>query len=490
MDGLQNADAVTLRKWIVEGECTAEEATQACLDQIARVNPKVHAYLHVSEETALEAARKVDADRAASKPLGALAGVPVAVKDNICIQHMPATCASRMLEHFMPPFDAHVIEKIKAAGGIIIGKCNLDEFAMGSSTENSAFGPTCNPWDTACIPGGSSGGSAAAVASRTAPLALGSDTGGSIRQPASLCGVVGMKPTYGMVSRYGVVAFASSLDQIGPLARSVPDAALLMDVIAGPDTRDSTSLPDAGGDFLKAVQSPPDPKTLTVGVPREFFEEGLDAEVAKSVQAAIDVYANLGASIKEVSLPHAKYSIGTYYILATAEASSNLARYDGVHYGFRSSEIDDIISLYSQSRKEGFGDEVKRRIMLGTFVLSSGYFDAYYTKAQKVRQLICDDFNKVFDEVDVIVGPASPTPAFKIGEKSSDPLAMYLSDIYTISTNLAGICGICVPCGYTASGLPVGMQLQGQVNDDAKLLQMARIYEQATNWEAVPEIAK
>ncbi|HEV3448959.1 MAG TPA: Asp-tRNA(Asn)/Glu-tRNA(Gln) amidotransferase subunit GatA, partial [Gemmataceae bacterium] len=414
--------------------------------------------------------------------LGLLAGLPVAVKDVLCVKDQPTTCGSKMLEHFRPPYDAHVITRLRQADAVLLGKTNMDEFAMGSSTENSAFQVTRNPWDLQRIPGGSSGGSAAAVAARETPLALGSDTGGSIRQPASLCGVVGMKPTYGRVSRFGLVAFASSLDQVGPFARDVSGAALLLEAIAGHDPRDSTSVDKPVPAYSKSVDQPVKP--LTIGVPKEYFGSGLDAEVEQNVRSALKVYAQLGATIKEVSLPNSPFAVAVYYLIATAEASSNLARYDGVHYGYRAKQFTDLIDMYSRSRGEGFGAEVKRRIMLGTYALSSGYKDAYYVKALKVRRLIKEDFDRAFAECDVIMGPTSPTPAFKIGERIDDPLAMYLVDIYTISCNLAGLPGISIPCGFTRAGLPIGLQILAPPFEEEKLLRVARMHERATDWHA------
>ncbi len=406
----------------------------------------------------------------------------MAIKDVLCIRGQPTTCGSKILEHFVPPYDAHVITALRQADAVLLGKTNCDEFAMGSSTENSAYQTTCNPWDLERIPGGSSGGSAAAVAACEAPLALGTDTGGSIRQPASLCGVVGLKPTYGRVSRFGLVAYASSLDQIGPFAHDVADAALLLEVIAGHDSRDSTSVDKPVPSYRQALDQPVKP--LAIGVAREYFGAGLDTEVEQSVRQAIDVFRQQGVTIKEISLPHSPYAIAVYYLVATAEASSNLARYDGVHYGHRAASFENLIDMYCASRGEGFGAEVKRRIMLGTYALSSGYKDAYYLKALKVRRLIKEDFDKAFAECDVVAGPTSPTPAFKIGERTQDPLTMYLSDIYTISCNLAGLPGISVPCGFTASGLPIGLQLLAPPFEEAKLLRVARQYEAAAQWHA------
>ena len=461
-------------------EITAEALTREFLQAIQQREPQVRAFLHIDEAGALEQARNIDARRQRGEPLGPLAGLPVAIKDVLCGRGQPATCGSKILQNYRPPYDAHVISRLRQADAVLIGRTNMDEFAMGSSTENSAFQITRNPWDPERIPGGSSGGSAAAVAAGEAPLALGTDTGGSIRQPAALCGVVGMKPTYGRVSRFGLVAFASSLDQIGPISRDVPGAALLLDTIAGHDPRDSTSVDRPAPACRQTVEQPVGP--LTLGVVREHFDEGLDAEVERSVREALKVYEGLGAKIEEVSLPHSKYAIAAYYLVATAEASSNLARYDGVHFGHRSTEHKDLIDMYCRSRGDGFGAEVKRRIMLGTYALSSGYKDAYYLKALKVRRLIHDDFAKVFTRCDAILGPTSPTPAFKIGERSTDPLAMYLADIYTISANLSGIPGISIPCGFTKTGLPIGLQILAAPFEEEKLLRIARMFERATDW--------
>jgi aspartyl-tRNA(Asn)/glutamyl-tRNA(Gln) amidotransferase subunit A len=467
---------------------SAEAITRAFLDAIRQRDGVVKAFLHLDSAAALEQARAVDAKRKAGKSLGPLAGVPVAVKDVLCTKGARTTCGSKILQAFMPPYDAHVITALRNADAVIVGKTNMDEFAMGSSTENSAFHVTRNPWDLSRSPGGSSGGSAAAVAAGEVPVALGTDTGGSVRQPASFCGVVGMKPTYGRVSRFGLVAFASSLDQIGPFGRSVADVAKLMEVIVGHDPRDSTSVDRPAPPYHDSLDEPIRP--LTIGVPREYFGEGLDAEVERAVRAAVAVYAGLGAAIKEFSLPHSRFAVATYYLVATAEASSNLARYDGAHYGHRAAkwnpetekEFGRLAALYSATRAEGFGAEVKRRIMLGTYALSSGYYDAYYLKALKVRRLIKDDFDKAFAECDVVLGPTAPTPAFKIGEKVEDPLAMYLSDVYTISANLAGIPGLSLPCGFTAAGLPIGLQIQAAPFEEEKLLRVARMYERETDW--------
>jgi aspartyl-tRNA(Asn)/glutamyl-tRNA(Gln) amidotransferase subunit A len=474
--------AVELLGLLSCGEITSEALTGSFLQVIRQRDPQVRAFLHVDETTALEQARSVDAKRKRGEALGLLAGLPVAVKDVLCVKDQPTTCGSKMLEHFRPPYDAHVITRLRQADAVLLGKTNMDEFAMGSSTENSAFQVTHNPWDLERIPGGSSGGSAAAVAAQETPLALGSDTGGSIRQPASLCGVVGMKPTYGRVSRFGLVAFASSLDQVGPFARDVSGAALLLEAIAGHDPRDSTSVDKPVPAYSKSVDQPVKP--LTIGVPKEYFGSGLDAEVEQNVRSALKVYAQLGATIKEVSLPNSPFAVAVYYLIATAEASSNLARYDGVHYGYRAKQFTDLIDMYSRSRGEGFGAEVKRRIMLGTYALSSGYKDAYYVKALKVRRLIKEDFDRAFAECDVIMGPTSPTPAFKIGERIDDPLAMYLVDIYTISCNLAGLPGISIPCGFTRAGLPIGLQILAPPFEEEKLLRVARMHERATDWHA------
>ena len=466
-------------------EFTAVEAADACLAAIARLDPKIKAFLSVDPEGARRRAAAIDQRLAAGENVGLLAGIPVAVKDNMCTADgQPTTCASRILKGWKAPYNAHVVERLLAEGAVIVGKTNLDEFAMGSSTENSAYGATRNPWDLDRVPGGSSGGSAAAVASRMVPIALGSDTGGSIRQPAALCGVVGMKPTYGRVSRYGLVAFASSLDQIGPFARNLMDAALLLQATAGEDARDSTCVSNRDQpvpDYLATLEQPVLP--LRIGLPRQFFGEGLDPEVGKIVREALAVYERLGATLVEIDLPHSTdYSIATYYIVATSEASSNLARYDGVHYGYRSSDHGDMIDMYMRSRAQGFGDEVKRRIMLGTYALSSGYYDAYYKKALQVRRLIRRDFEQAFAKVDCIMGPTSPTAAFRVGEKADNPLAMYLSDVYTVSCNLAAIAGISVPCGFTAGGLPVGLQVLTDVFTEDRLLRISRLYERETAW--------
>jgi aspartyl-tRNA(Asn)/glutamyl-tRNA(Gln) amidotransferase subunit A len=462
------------------GDTSAEALTGEFLQVIRRRDPQVRAFLRVDEAAALDQARAVDGKRRRGEPLGPLAGVPVAVKDVLCTHGQPTTCGSKILEHFVPPYDAHVITRLKQADAVLLGKTNLDEFAMGSSTENSAYQVTRNPWDLGHIPGGSSGGSAAAVASCQAPLALGTDTGGSVRQPAGLCGVVGLKPTYGRVSRFGLIAYASSLDQVGPFAHDVADAALLLEVIAGHDPRDSTSVEVPVPPYSQTVEQPVRP--LTIGVAREYFGEGLDPEVEQAVRAALRVYERLGATVTDLSLPHSRYAIAAYYLVATAEASSNLARYDGVHYGHRADTYDNLIDMYCRSRGEGFGKEVKRRIMLGTYALSSGYKDAYYLKALKVRRLIKDDFDQAFAACDVVLGPTSPTAAFRVGEKVEDPLAMYLSDIYTISANLVGNAGLSIPCGFTRAGLPIGLQILAPPFAEDKLLRVARMYERETDW--------
>ena len=462
-------------------EVSAREATQACLDQIARVDGAIHAFISHDAADALAQADAADKELSqGGRTARCLLGVPIAVKDVLAVKNQPLNCASKILGNFISPYDATVIEKLKAAGAIVFGRLNMDEFAMGSSTENSAFGLTRNPWDTTRVPGGSSGGSAAAVAADECIASLGSDTGGSIRQPAALCGCVGLKPTYGRVSRYGLVAFASSLDQIGPFTKDVRDAATLLGVLSGVDPRDSTSVPQPVPDYAAALTG--DIKGLKLGLPREYLIGGLDPEVKAAVDAAVKKFTELGAEIVEISLPHTDYAVATYYIIATAEASANLARFDGIRYGARV-EGADPIELYARTRGAGFGPEVKRRIILGTYVLSSGYHDAYYLQAQKVRTLIRNDFLRAFEKVDAIVTPTTPTAAFRAGEKSGDPLQMYLSDIFTISCNLAGIPGISLPCGFTkAPKLPIGLQLLGQPFGEASLLKIAHAYEQSTPW--------
>lgn len=461
-------------------QISSVELIKAIIARTKAVEPRVHAFNSFDEADALKQAEASDARRAAGQSRGPLDGIPVGLKDVIAVEGQPLTASSRMLGNFVSPYDATVTTKLKHAGAICWGRLNLDEFAMGSSTENSAFGPTSNPWDLTRVPGGSSGGSAAALAAGEAIATLGSDTGGSIRQPAALCGVVGLKPTYGLVSRFGLIAFASSLDQIGPFTRTVEDAAILLGAIAGHDERDSTSFKTDIPNYRAELATCKGPWKL--GIPKEYFGEGLDPEVGAAVEQAIAFYKAQGCEIKEVSLPHTRYCLDTYYIIATAEASSNLARYDGIRYGHRSKDAKDIVDLYFKSRAEGFGPEVKRRIILGTYVLSSGYYDAYYGRAQKVRTLIRQDFLKAYQDVDALITPTSPVPAFKIGEKS-DPLAMYLCDIYTIGVNLAGLPGISVPCGFTKAGLPIGLQLIGQPFQEANLLAIANTYERAHEWK-------
>ena len=470
-----------LRKRLDDRSISARDVVIACLERIKNVDPQIHAFLHVNEDDALEQADQADRVLGLGPGHGRpLLGIPVAIKDVIAVKEQPLTCGSKILGGFISPYDATVIERLKNAGAIIFGRLNMDEFAMGSSTENSAFGTSKNPWDLSRIPGGSSGGSAAAVAADECIAALGSDTGGSIRQPAALCGCVGFKPTYGRVSRYGLVAFASSLDQIGPLTKTVGDAALLLEILSGADPRDSTSVPEPVPAYHHTLNG--QIKGLKVGLAKEYLVGGVAPEVDRAVRAAVDQLQELGAEIEEVSLPHTDYAVATYYIIATAEASANLARFDGIRYGLRVPGADPI-ELYSNTRGAGFGAEVKRRVILGTYVLSSGYYDAYYLRAQKVRTLIRDDFLKAFDKVDAIVTPTTPTAAFKIGEKSGDPLQMYLSDIFTISCNLAGICGISIPCGFTENPkLPIGLQFLGKPFGEETILKLADAFERSTSW--------
>ncbi|MEW6681681.1 MAG: Asp-tRNA(Asn)/Glu-tRNA(Gln) amidotransferase subunit GatA [Nitrospirota bacterium] len=461
-------------------QVSARDLYQSIESRIAAVEPDLHAYLLLTRDLARQQADEADRRLASGEGVTALTGIPIALKDNLCTTGIKTTCASKILEGFVPPYDATVVDRLRSAGAVFAGKTNMDEFAMGSSTENSAFGVTKNPWSRDRIPGGSSGGSAAAVAADACLGAFGSDTGGSIRQPAACCGVVGLKPTYGRVSRYGLVAFASSLDQIGPFAKDVEDCALLLNAVAGHDPNDSTSAdvprPDYTTDLRTGVRG------LRVGVPKEYFVPGMDRAVEESVKAAVRVLEREGATIEEVSLPHTEYAVAVYYLLATAEASSNLARYDGVKYGFRAKSPANLMDLYFRTRAEGFGPEVKRRIMLGTYALSSGYYDAYYAKAQRVRTLIKRDFDRVFERVDVIATPTAPTPAFRIGEKTQDPLQMYLSDIFTISVNLAGVPALSLPCGFSTEGLPIGLQLIGKPFAEATILRAAAAYEGATEW--------
>jgi aspartyl-tRNA(Asn)/glutamyl-tRNA(Gln) amidotransferase subunit A len=466
------------RAVIDKGEVSPLELTEAIFKRIEAVEDKVKAYVTLTRDQALNQA-KDPGNRMKEESKAALFGIPVAIKDNICTEGIRTTCSSKILENFIPPYDSTVIKKLKGQGSILVGKTNLDEFAMGSSTENSAFGHTRNPWDITRIPGGSSGGSAAAVSADMCIAALGSDTGGSIRQPAAFCGVVGLKPTYGRVSRYGLVAFASSLDQIGPITKNVKDAAILLNVISGHDPNDSTSAGIYVPDFTSVIGQ--DIKGLKLGVPKEYFMEGMDREVEEAVKNAISKLESLGAIPVEISLPHTRYAVAAYYILATSEASSNLARYDGVKYGLRV-EGQDLVDMYMKTREKGFGAEVKRRIILGTYTLSSGYYDAYYKKAQQVRTLIKQDFDRAFKKVDAIVTPTTPSPAFKAGEKTEDPLQMYLADIFTISVNLAGVPGISIPCGFTLNNLPVGLQIIGKHFDEETILKIAYAYEQSTDW--------
>ncbi len=466
--------------YLASGKFTAVELAQSVIDRILAVDNDVQAYLTLMPEEALAQAHAADERRAAGED-APLLGIPLAIKDVLCTEGIPTTCGSRILENFVPPYDGTAVARLKAAGAIIMGKTNTDEFAMGSSTENSAFFTTHNPWDLSRVPGGSSGGSGAAVAAGECLGALGTDTGGSVRQPAALCGVVGLKPTYGRVSRYGLVAFASSLDQIGVLTKNVTDAALLLGVIAGHDPRDSTSMDVPVPDYNSGLQDNDGLEGMRVGVPKEYFIEGMQPEVEMAVRAAVDQLPGLGAEIIEVSLPHTDYALPVYYIIAQAEASANLARYDGVRYGLRVDD-DDLIEMYKASRGRGFGPEVKRRIMLGTYALSAGYYDAYYLKAQKARTLIKADFDATFEQVDVIVAPTSPTTAFRIGEKTDDPLQMYLSDVFTLSMNLAGICGLSLPCGFDTGGLPIGLQVMGPAFGEEAVLRVAHAYEEATEW--------
>jgi len=476
-----------LSKLLNAGQISATELVQEMYKRIEEIDGEINAYITLCKEEALRQAGEVDEARKRGETLHPLAGIPIAIKDNICVRNYQTSCGSKILAGFKPPYDATVVERVKNAGMVILGKTNMDEFAMGSSNETSYYGIVRNPWNKEKIPGGSSGGSAAAVAAGEAILALGSDTGGSIRQPASLCGVVGLKPTYGRVSRYGLVAFASSLDQIGPITKDVEDAALLLQVIAGWDEHDSTSVPQEVPDYIELIKR--DIKGLKIGLPYEYFGEGLDEEVREALEEAVRLLEGMGAEVVWVHLPHTEYAIACYYIICTAEASSNLARYDGVQYGYRA-KSDDMIQMYKRTRAEGFGAEVKRRIMLGTYVLSAGYYEAYYLKGMKVRTLIKEDFDKAFREVDCIITPTSPTPAFGIGEKLDDPLKMYLSDIYTISANLAGIPAVSIPCGFSKDGLPIGMQIMGKPFDEVTILQVGYAYQQETNFhKCMPELA-
>ena len=462
-----------------KGELSSVEATKALLARIEAVEGTVNAFITVTPEEAQKDAEAADR-RIAAGDMQPLTGIPVALKDIFLTKGVRTTCASRILDNFIPPYDATSVARLKEQGMVLVGKLNQDEFAMGSSTESSHYGKTRNPWNLECIPGGSSGGSAAAIAAREATATLGTDTGGSIRQPASHCGCVGLKPTYGRVSRYGVIAYASSLDQVGPVTRDVTDCAIMLGAVAGFDPKDSTSVDLPVPDYTKALI--PDVKGLKIGLPREYFIAGLDPDVQKAMDEAIATYKGLGAEFVEITLPHTDYAVATYYLIATAEASSNLARYDGVRFGHRSDQAQGLIDMYRKSRSEGFGEEVKRRIMLGTYALSSGYYDAYYLKAQKVRTLIMQDFLRAFERVDLILTPVAPTPAFRIGEKASDPLQMYISDIFTIPVNMAGTCGISVPAGISRAGLPIGLQLIGKPFGEETIIRAAYAFEQATEW--------
>ena len=472
-----------LHNQLVNKQRSAVEITQEALNRIEKLEPQVHSFLQVTQEKALEKARLVDAKIAAGEEIGLLAGIPIGIKDNMCTKGIHTTCASKFLENFIPPYESTVTQKLADAGAVMVGKTNLDEFAMGSSCETSAYEITANPWDLSRVPGGSSGGSAAAVAAQECTVSLGSDTGGSIRLPASFCGVVGMKPTYGLVSRYGLVAFASSLDQIGPFSRSVEDAAILLNQIAGYDPKDSTSLKVDIPNYTEGLKPDFKPRgKLRIGIIKETFGEGLDSQVEQAVTKAIDILQELGAEIHVISCPRFRYGLPSYYIIAPSEASANLARYDGVKYGYRAQEADNLLSMYTRTRSTGFGAEVKRRIMIGTYTLSAGYYDAYYLKAQKVRTLIKQDFDNAFKQVDVLACPTAPIAAFKTGEKTSDPLNMYLTDLMTIPVNLAGLPGISIPCGFNDEGIPIGLQLIGNVLREDQLFQVAYAYEQATDW--------
>jgi aspartyl-tRNA(Asn)/glutamyl-tRNA(Gln) amidotransferase subunit A len=474
------ATARSIREQIAAGEASALEICEEHLARIERGNPVLNAFNTIVAERAVERAARLDRRRAAGDRLGPLAGIPVALKDNLCVKGVRTTASSRILDQFVPPYDATVVQKLEAADAIVVGKTNCDEFAMGSSNENSAYGPVRNPWATDRTPGGSSGGSAAAVAARLVPLALGSDTGGSIRQPAAMTGVVGLKPTYGRVSRYGLIALASSLDQIGPFARTVRDAAAMLTVLSGADSADSTAAPEPVPDFETALTG--DIRNIRIGVPRAFIASGVDEQVLRAFNAALQVMSDSGATLVDIELPHAKYAVPVYYLVMTAEASSNLARYDGVRYGHRAAGAENLKTMYSRTRDEGFGAEAKRRIMLGTYVLSAGYYDAYYLKALQVRTLLRRDYEQAFEKVDVVAMPTSPTAAFRLGEKTSDPLQMYLADVFTVSANLTGSPAISLPCGFTSDRLPIGLQLTGRMFDEATLLRVGDAYERATDW--------
>jgi aspartyl-tRNA(Asn)/glutamyl-tRNA(Gln) amidotransferase subunit A len=486
MAELWELGATDLRETISRGEASCREVAEAHLRRIDGVDGKVRALITVSADQALAQADRLDEARSRGEALPPLGGLPLVLKDNLCTRGMRTTCGSRVLGDWQPPYDATATRLVREAGAVVVGKANMDEFAMGSSTENSGLFPSRNPWDLERVPGGSSGGSAAAVAARMVPFSLGSDTGGSIRQPASFCGITGVKPTYGRVSRYGLVAFASSLDQIGPLARSVQDAALLLGVLARHDPQDSTSAPLDPVDYTAALDG--GVRGLRVGVPREYFAQGIHPEVREAVEAALDRYRELGAVVEETSTPHVDYALASYYIIAPAEASSNLARYDGVRYGIRSREADDVIGMFETTRDEGFGDEVKHRIMLGTYALSAGYYDAYYDRALRVRTLVRGDLDRCWERFDLLVTPTAPEVAFRLGEKTADPLAMKLGDICTIPVNMAGTCALSIPCGFSGE-LPIGMQLIGRPFDEATLLRAAHAYEQSTDWHTrLPEV--
>ncbi len=483
---LYEKPAHVLHDMLVNKEITSVELTEDVLARIDEVEGDVQAYLTITKDEALAQAKAVDEKIAKGEEISFLEGIPGAIKDNICTKGVKTTCASKILEHFVPPYDATVMTKLKAENPVILGKLNMDEFAMGGSTENSAYHPTCNPWNTECVPGGSSGGSAASVAAGTSIWSLGSDTGGSIRQPASFCGVVGLKPTYGRVSRYGLVAYGSSLDQIGPVTRDVTDCANILNIIAGHDEMDSTSSEAAVPDFTKALVE--DVKGLKIGLPKEYFVKGMDPEVEKAIRTAIEKYKEMGAEVVEISLPHTDYAISAYYLIAPAEAATNLQRYDGVSYGERV-DGEDLVAMMTNTRTEKFGEEVKRRIVIGNYALSAGYYDAYYLKAMKVRTLVAQDYAKAFEQVDVIMAPVAPTTAFKIGEMSGDPLQMYLQDACTVPLNLAGLPGISIPCGMSSKGMPIGLQIIGKALDEETIIRAAYTYEQSQDYhKQMPQI--
>jgi len=485
---LLNKSLKELNSLIKEKEIKPSELLKELLDRIKETEPKLNAYITVCEEEAVKRAEIADREleKLSKDEVPELFGIPISIKDNINVENVRMTCASKMLENFVSPYDATVVKKLREKGAIFVGKNNLDEFAMGSSTETSYFGPTKNPWDLERVPGGSSGGSAASVAARSAIASLGSDTGGSIRQPAALCGVVGLKPTYGRVSRFGLTAFASSLDQIGPITKNVEDAAYLLNIISGQDAKDATSARVPVPDFLAGLNN--EVKGLKVGLPKEYFVEGIEPEVKEKVLEAVKKLESLGVEVVEISLPHTEYAVETYYIIAPAEASSNLGRFDGVRYTYRAKDYKGLVDMFCKTRARGFGDEVKRRIMIGTYTLSAGYYDAYYLKAQKVRTLIYQDFEKAFEEVDFIVTPTSPTTAFKLGEKTADPIKMYLSDIFTIAVNLAGLPAISIPCGFDKKRLPIGLQIIGKAFDEATILNVANVLEKELKVNNLPEL--